>query len=126
VYAHVEAGMRDPKSWNKVLTAGLTCCVILYFLVAVPGYYVYGTTALSPIYDNLPPGGAKTASIIIITIHLILATPILMTSFALDCEKMLKINTRPVMMEWVLRLLFRGSFIVLVSISLFTLYMRTK
>lgn len=118
VYAHVEAGMRKRHDWNKVITAGLTFCVILYFLVAVPGYYVYGTKAESPIYNNLPSGGPKAASIIIITIHLILATPILLTSFALDVEKMLKINPehRSFFVEWGMRFIFRGTLIVAVAV----------
>ncbi|RCI00656.1 hypothetical protein CU098_009610 [Rhizopus stolonifer] len=118
VYAHIEAGMRRRKDWNMVVAAGLTFCVIIYFLVTVPGYYVYGITAKSPIYGSLPSGGPKTASIIIITIHLILATPILLTSFALDVEKMLKINAehRSFVVEWVMRLLFRGSLIVVIAV----------
>jgi amino acid permease len=118
VYAHVEAGMRNRRDWNKVVASGLTFCVILYFLVAVPGYYVYGTDALSPIYDNLPNGGPKAASIIIITIHLILATPILLTSFALDVEKLLKINSEnhSFVVEWALRFLFRGALIVAIAV----------
>lgn len=110
--------MRKRTDWTKVIAAGLTFCVILYFLTAVPGYYVYGTGALSPIYDNLPTGGPKSASIIIITIHLILATPILLTSFALDVEKMLKINSehRSFVMEWGLRFLFRGTLIVAIAV----------
>ncbi|KAG1151583.1 hypothetical protein G6F37_003048 [Rhizopus arrhizus] len=118
VYAHVEASMRRPKDWNMVCFTGLTFCVILYFLTAVPGYYVYGTGVQSPVYDSLPNGGPKSASIIIITIHLILATPILLTSFALDVEKMLKINSehrsRPV--EWALRFMFRGALIVVITV----------
>ncbi|CAO3687116.1 unnamed protein product [Rhizopus stolonifer] len=113
VYAHVEASMRRPKDWNMVCFTGLTFCVILYFLTAIPGYYVYGTQVQSPVYDSLPSGAAKSASIIIITIHLLLATPILLTSFALDVEKMLKINHHS--FEWLLRLLFRGTLIILIT-----------
>ncbi|OBZ89732.1 Vesicular inhibitory amino acid transporter [Choanephora cucurbitarum] len=118
VYAHVEAGMRRRKDWNKVIAAGLIFCVIIYFLVSVPGYYVYGTNTQSPIYDSLPSGGPKSASIIIITIHLILATPILLTSFALDLEKMLKINSehRSFVIEWSMRLLLRGTLIVAIAV----------
>ncbi|PHZ08801.1 uncharacterized protein RHIMIDRAFT_241311 [Rhizopus microsporus ATCC 52813] len=118
VYAHVEAGMRRPKDWNKVCFTGLTFCVILYFLTAVPGYYVYGTSVKSPVYDSLPDGGPKSASIIIITIHLILATPILLTSFAIDVEKMLKIGPdhRSFVVEWILRWLFRGALIVAIAV----------
>ncbi|CEJ00877.1 hypothetical protein RMCBS344292_14920 [Rhizopus microsporus] len=117
-YAHVEAGMRRPKDWNKVCFTGLTFCVILYFLTAVPGYYVYGTSVKSPVYDSLPDGGPKSASIIIITIHLILATPILLTSFAIDVEKMLKISPdhRSFVVEWALRWLFRGALIVAIAV----------
>lgn len=110
--------MRNRKDWNKVIAAGLTFCVVLYYLTAVPGYYVYGTQTLSPIYDNLPVGAPKSASIIIITIHLILATPLLLTSFALDVEKMLKINPehRSFVAEWSLRFLFRGILIVAIAV----------
>ncbi|KAG1470890.1 hypothetical protein G6F56_002425 [Rhizopus delemar] len=113
VYAHVEASMRRPKDWNMVCFTGLTFCVILCFLTAIPGYYVYGTQVQSPVYDSLPSGAAKSASIIIITIHLLLATPILFTSFALDVEKILKINHHS--FEWLLRLLFRGTLIILIT-----------
>ncbi|CEP12895.1 hypothetical protein [Parasitella parasitica] len=120
VYPHVEQSMRNRRDWNKVITAGLTFCVILYFLAAVPGYYVYGSGARSPIYESLSDTnkGPKFASIIIITIHLILTTPILLTSFALDVEKMLKIDPehRAFLVEWTLRLLFRGALIALVAV----------
>ncbi|CAO0790652.1 unnamed protein product [Mucor circinelloides] len=120
VYPHVEQSMRNRRDWNKVITAGLTFCVILYFLAAVPGYYVYGSDSRSPIYESLSDSnkGPKFASIIIITIHLILTTPILLTSFALDVEKMLKINPehRSFFVEWTLRFMFRGALIVVIAV----------
>ncbi|KAK4521350.1 ankyrin repeat-containing protein [Mucor velutinosus] len=120
VYPHVEQSMRNRRDWNKVITAGLTFCVLLYFLAAVPGYYVYGSGSLSPIYESLSDTnkGPKFASIIIITIHLILTTPILLTSFALDVEKMLKINPehRSFFVEWTLRFMFRGALIVVIAV----------
>ncbi|KAL0080648.1 transmembrane amino acid transporter protein-domain-containing protein [Phycomyces blakesleeanus] len=118
VYAHVEAGMRRPQDWTKVVTAGLTTCVVLYFLTAVPGYYVYGVDALSPIYDNLPEGGAKIASVIIITVHVLLATPILLTSFALDLEKMFQISTGKfsTKVELVLRSAMRLALMVIITV----------
>ncbi|KAI8393724.1 transmembrane amino acid transporter protein-domain-containing protein [Radiomyces spectabilis] len=118
VYAHVEAGMRRPQDWNKVILYGLTACVAMYFLVAVPGYYVYGRDTRSPIYDNLPNAGPKTASIVIITVHVLLAAPILLTSFALDLEKMLRINAehRSRWMEWILRIALRGALMVVITV----------
>ncbi|KAG1445640.1 hypothetical protein G6F56_009843 [Rhizopus delemar] len=118
VYAHVEAGMKHPRNWNKVIAAGLATCSGIYFLTAVPGYYVYGDQVVSPVYENLPEGAAKVASAIIITIHVLLACPILMTSFALDLEKLFRISSfnhsKPV--EWALRILLRGTLMIIIAV----------
>jgi hypothetical protein len=93
VYAHVEAGMRRPQDWNKVVFGGLTTCVAMYLLIAVPGYAIYGNKVASPAYDSIPESPAKIAAQIIITLHVILACPILLTSLSLDLEKMFRIST---------------------------------
>ncbi|KAG0167512.1 hypothetical protein DFQ28_004182 [Apophysomyces sp. BC1034] len=118
VYAHVEAGMRNPRNWNKVIISGLTTCVVLYFIAAVPGYYVYGDQSLSPVYDNLPDGPYKTAAAVIMTVHVILAAPILMTSFALDLEKLFGITTfnHSRFVEYVLRFGVRGTILVVTTV----------
>ncbi|KAI7900887.1 transmembrane amino acid transporter protein-domain-containing protein [Cokeromyces recurvatus] len=118
VYAHVEAGMRRPQSWGKVVFAGLSTCAALYFLTAIPGYYVYGNKTQSPIYDSIPAGSAKTASAIIITVHIILAAPILMTSFALDLEKLFGISSfhHSKFMEIVLRVALRLTMVVIITV----------
>ncbi|KAI8975790.1 transmembrane amino acid transporter protein-domain-containing protein [Mycotypha africana] len=118
VYAHVEAGMRHPQNWNKVILAGLSTCSAIYFLTAIPGYYVYGNQAQSPIYNSIPEGGAKIASEIIITLHVLMAVPILLTSFALDLEKMFGISSfnhsRPV--EFLLRFTLRMALMVIICV----------
>ncbi|KAI8972367.1 transmembrane amino acid transporter protein-domain-containing protein [Pilobolus umbonatus] len=118
VYAHVEAGMRHPKNWNKVIIAGLTTCVALYFLTAIPGYYVYGRLSESPIYNNIPEGASKIAATVIITIHVILAAPILLTAFSMDLEKLFRISgaNHSVYLEAGLRILLRSILIVLVTV----------
>ncbi|KAI8880683.1 hypothetical protein K501DRAFT_324893 [Backusella circina FSU 941] len=118
VYAHVEAGMRNPKHWNRVVVGGLTTCFGLYMLIAVPGYYVYGVETESPIYNNLPDGPAKMASIIIITLHVIMAIPILLTSFALDLEKLFGISSfnHSFIKETILRISLRLTLIVIVTV----------
>jgi amino acid permease len=110
--------MKNPKNWNKVVAAGLTTCVGLYFLTAVPGYYVYGNTVESPVYLSIPPGNARTASIIIITIHVLMACPILMTSFSLDLEKMFGISSfnHSRVKETLLRFILRMVMIVVVAV----------
>ncbi|KAI9023633.1 transmembrane amino acid transporter protein-domain-containing protein [Phycomyces nitens] len=92
VYPHVEASMKKPKDWPKVLAAGLSTCAIMYIVTAVPGYYIYGTTVLSPIYNSIPTGVPRTIAIVLMTIHVLTAAPILITSLSLDIEEMCNIT----------------------------------
>jgi amino acid permease len=118
VYTHVEASMAKPRQWKWVVTAGLSTCALLYYLTAVPGYYVYGIETLSPIYENLPAGAGKITATIVITIHVILAAPILITSFALDMEYMLGITVekRGKVMEFILRAINRIIILAFVTV----------
>ncbi|CAO3597328.1 unnamed protein product [Absidia cylindrospora] len=117
VYAHVEAGMRRPQDWNKVVFAGLTTCVFMYLLIAVPGYAIYGNEVLSPAYDSIPDGAAKIAAQIIITLHVILACPILLTALSLDLEKVFRISDfhHSKWVECILRVTLRMVLIVAVA-----------
>lgn len=110
--------MRKPQYWKWVIFGGLSTCVSIYILTAVPGYFIYGDKVQSPVYMSLPEGAAKMAAAIIITAHVLLAMPILMTSFALDLEKMMHISSpkRPRWLEWVLRLLLRIVYLVVVVV----------
>ncbi|KAF9108972.1 hypothetical protein BGX27_008174 [Mortierella sp. AM989] len=88
VFLHVEESMRHPKSWNRVMAAALGTCSILYLATAIPCYLTYGDRAVSPILRNLPNDVfTKIATLAIIT-HVILAAPILLTSFALELERL--------------------------------------
>ncbi|CAO3600707.1 unnamed protein product [Absidia cylindrospora] len=117
VYAHVEAGMRRPQDWNKVVIGGLTSCVVIYMLMAIPGYYIYGDQVTSPAYNSIPEGPAKMAAEIIITLHVILAAPILLTALSLDLEKMFRISSfhHSRVVEFVLRVALRMVMIVVVA-----------
>ncbi|KAI9592195.1 transmembrane amino acid transporter protein-domain-containing protein [Syncephalis fuscata] len=92
VYPHVEATMRHPKAWSRVLTAAITTTCMIYFVICVPGYLAYGDQTKSPIFDNLPKGAANTSAVILITLHVLLAAPILITSFSLDVENFLGVK----------------------------------
>ncbi|RKP26024.1 transmembrane amino acid transporter protein-domain-containing protein [Syncephalis pseudoplumigaleata] len=92
VYPHVEATMRHPKSWPRVLTAAIASTCVMYFIICVPAYLAYGDKIQSPIFHSLPQGAATTSAIILITIHVLLAAPILITSFALDIESRLSVS----------------------------------
>jgi amino acid permease len=109
VYMHVEEAMRYPKSWNRVVAAALGVCSILYLATAIPGYICYGDEALSPILLNLPQDTFTKIGTIVIIIHVILAAPILLTSFALEFERLTDITVarRGKKMEWVYRTISR-------------------
>ncbi|KAF9952342.1 hypothetical protein BGZ72_006344 [Mortierella alpina] len=101
VYMHVEEAMRYPKSWNRVVAAALATCSVLYIATAIPGYLTYGSEAKSPILANLPQDATTKAGTILIIIHVILAAPILLTSFALEFERLVDVTVarRGVFME---------------------------
>ncbi|KAG0091786.1 hypothetical protein BGZ93_006493 [Podila epicladia] len=92
VYFHVEEAMRYPRSWNRVVAAALGTCAILYLATAIPGYMAYGSDAKSPILQSLPQDIFTKIGTVVIIIHVILAAPILLTSFALEFERLTDIN----------------------------------
>ncbi|CAO3702804.1 unnamed protein product [Rhizopus stolonifer] len=89
-YPHVEHALKKPHQWKWAVTAGLSTCVSLYFLTAVPGYWSFGSSTQSPIYNSLPDGTGKLISMIVMTIHVIVAIPIYSTSFSLEFEQFVK------------------------------------
>ncbi|CAO3639904.1 unnamed protein product [Cunninghamella echinulata] len=92
VYPHVEASMKNRNAWPKVCAAGLGTCALMYFLIAIPGYYIFGDKVESPIYDSISDGVPKTIAIILMTVNILVSSPILLTSFSLDCEEMANVT----------------------------------
>ncbi|CAO3619145.1 unnamed protein product [Mucor fragilis] len=86
-YPHVEHALKKPHQWKWAIIAGLSTCTCLYFLTAIPGYHSYGRDTESPIYNSLNNVVAKKISMIVMTIHVVLAIPIYTTSFSLEFEK---------------------------------------
>nr|CAG8522534.1 5236_t:CDS:2 [Entrophospora candida] len=106
VFPHIEENMEKPKNWNKVAIATMSTCALMYSLVAFSGYYVYGDLT-----TRLP----LELALIFITIHVLLTAPIIMTSFAYDTEKSLKITTEyhSPLMEFFLRAGFRTCHLII-------------
>ncbi|KAF9585552.1 hypothetical protein BGW38_001857 [Lunasporangiospora selenospora] len=92
VYMHVEESMRYPRSWNKVLVWAMIACCTMYAMVAIPGYLTYGPSAKSPILLSLPDGVSSKIATIMIVAHVLLAAPVLMTSFALELERVMGVT----------------------------------
>ena len=53
------------------------------------GYETYGNEALSPITLSLSAGWGRWLCQVVVTLHVILACPILLTTFSLDMERLL-------------------------------------
>ncbi|KAF9163330.1 hypothetical protein BGX21_011284 [Mortierella sp. AD011] len=109
VYMHVEESMRYPRAWNKVLVWAMIACCLMYSMVAIPGYLTYGPGAASPILTSLPDGPSNKVATIMIVAHVLLAAPVLMTSFALEVERVMDITVekRGVFRERVYRTIIR-------------------
>ncbi|ORX57497.1 hypothetical protein DM01DRAFT_1302677 [Hesseltinella vesiculosa] len=118
VYPHVEASMKHPKSWPKVAVGALSTCALLYIMTAVAGYYIYGSDVKSPVYESISHGVPRIVAIVLMTVHVITASPILVTSFALDCEEMANITVERFgkTVEFLIRAVFRLIIIVVVGV----------
>ncbi|KAI8394123.1 transmembrane amino acid transporter protein-domain-containing protein [Radiomyces spectabilis] len=118
VYPNVEASMKKPKQWPKVVAAGMSTCALMYFLTAIPGYYIYGDAVKSPIYDSIPAGVGQIIAVVLMTIHVLISAPILVTSFALDLEEMMNITVERFgrFREFIIRALLRIAIIVVIAI----------
>ncbi|KAK9727560.1 hypothetical protein K7432_001767 [Basidiobolus ranarum] len=123
IYAHVEGTMRHPKSWTRILGLAVLTILLMYIVIGIPGYYVYGENTKSPILDNLPEGAATTVAIIMITLHVLLAAPIMMTTFANEMEHSFKIDTKYLSKtkEFALRLALRTVITVVLAVVAMTI-----
>lgn len=118
VYPNVEASMKNPRNWAKVAWGGLSTCGAMYLIVAISGYYVYGTTVLNPVYNSLPDDAGRIVAIVVITVNVVLSAPILTTSFALDIEEMFNITVERFgkVKEFLIRLVLRVFIMAVVTV----------
>lgn len=103
----------------------INSCGCLYLLCAIPGYYIYGRDTVSPIYNNIPEGVPKIIAIVLITLHVLMAAPLLATAFSLDLEDMFNITVERhgKVKEFILRAIIRIIImVVIVIIAIFVPY----
>ncbi|KAI8145467.1 transmembrane amino acid transporter protein-domain-containing protein [Fennellomyces sp. T-0311] len=114
VYPSVEASMKRPQDWPKVVASGLTTCALLYIMIAVPGYYIYGDEVMNPVYNSIPDGVPRIICIVLITVNVTVSAPIFLMSFTLECEEMMNITVE----RWgrAKEFIFRASFRVLIIV----------
>ncbi|KAF9967301.1 hypothetical protein BGZ65_000074, partial [Modicella reniformis] len=117
--------MQHKRAWNKIILWGIITVTLLYVMCSVSGYAVYGDIVKSPIYQSLPGGVTRTLSTIIITLHVLLAIPLFLTTFNLQIETALKLESRGFSKktEFIYRAVIRTlSMILVATIALFFPY----
>ncbi|KAF9578529.1 hypothetical protein BGW38_005620, partial [Lunasporangiospora selenospora] len=92
VYPHVEQSMAHPRQWNRVVWTALSFCFVMYLAIGISGYLAFGTETVNPILENLPQGAWTTMANSLITLHVLLAAPIMLTSMSMMVESF--ISTR--------------------------------
>ncbi|KAJ2741986.1 hypothetical protein GGI20_004801 [Coemansia sp. BCRC 34301] len=116
VYPHVEASMKKPKQWPNVIYTAMGFCAAAYLLIGVSGYWAYGDQVVSPVLDSIPAGAPATIAKIMITLHVIIAAPIMLLTFFLEVELAWKINAERLgkKREFTVRLIYRSVVVGLV------------
>ncbi|KAJ2114246.1 hypothetical protein IW146_003237 [Coemansia sp. RSA 922] len=116
VYPHVEASMKKPKQWSMVVYTAMGFCCVCYLLIGVSGYWAYGDKVVSPVLDSIPGGAPATIAKIMITLHVIIAAPIMLLTFFLEVEQGWKINAERLgkKREFIVRLVYRSVVVALV------------
>ncbi|KAJ2785440.1 hypothetical protein H4R18_000523 [Coemansia javaensis] len=88
----LEASMRSPKHWGRTLSLATAFVALIYLCVAAVGYGVYGDRVQSPVFLSLPPGIAVVAAKAMVTAHVLLACPILLSAVFIEAERDLGIG----------------------------------
>ncbi|KAI8384681.1 transmembrane amino acid transporter protein-domain-containing protein [Radiomyces spectabilis] len=85
IFPHLEASMREPNSWSKVMFVATFVITLIYVIMGFFCYLVYGDAALVPIYKNLPTA-AQNVAMIVVTIHVFLTVPMYLYVFTMSVE----------------------------------------
>jgi archaellum biogenesis protein FlaJ (TadC family) len=85
----------------------------MYFATSCFGYWAYGDMTVSPILHNLPKGVAATVATVFITIHVLLACPILLCSFSIEFEKRIRLGDDAARQRFIIRSATLGCLVVI-------------
>lgn len=84
----VEAAMREPHKFDSAVNLAYALVLAIYLPLATVGYAVYGDAVFSPILCSLPRHGwVQKGAKSLITIHVLLTYPVLMTLFLSTTEQ---------------------------------------
>ncbi|ORX65638.1 hypothetical protein DL89DRAFT_296075 [Linderina pennispora] len=108
----VEASMKNPNMWSRVLGSAMTVVTGTYVFIATVGYWAFGDQVVSPVLDNLPHNAATKAAQILIAMHVIFAAPVMTASLSLELELALGVTKEKLgrVKEFIGRFIFRTIF----------------
>ncbi|KAJ1954394.1 hypothetical protein EC988_002461 [Linderina pennispora] len=108
----VEASMKNPDMWSRVLGSAMTVVTGTYVFIATVGYWAFGDQVVSPVLDNLPHNAATKAAQILIAMHVIFAAPVMTASLSLELELALGVTKEKLgrVKEFIGRFVFRTIF----------------
>ncbi|KAJ2834062.1 hypothetical protein GGI24_000561 [Coemansia furcata] len=115
----LEASMQSPKRWNRTLALATAFIAFIYMCVALVGYGVYGDLVKSPVLLSLPPGVAIVVANAMITAHVLLACPIILTAVFIEAEKDLNISSvvGSSTHERLYRVMFRTAMMLVIAMT---------
>ncbi|KAJ2036704.1 hypothetical protein IW146_008248 [Coemansia sp. RSA 922] len=115
----LEASMQSPKRWNRTLALATAFIAFIYLCVALVGYGVYGDLVKSPVLLSLPPGIAIVVANAMITAHVLLACPIILTAVFIEAETDLNITstTGSSTCERLYSILFRTAMMLVIAMT---------
>ncbi|ORX69684.1 hypothetical protein DL89DRAFT_164705 [Linderina pennispora] len=114
----LEASMESPKLWSKTLSVATAFIAFIYLCVAVIGYGAYGDHVMSPILLSLSKGLPVATANVMITAHVLLACPILLTAVFIEAERDLNIDAahHSPAAERMYRVLFRTAMMAAIAL----------
>ncbi|KAJ9064259.1 hypothetical protein DSO57_1032422 [Entomophthora muscae] len=86
IFTHVEAGMKNPRRWSLVLGLAMATVVVLYLLLGLVGYWVYGEEAINPVTQNFQQDYATSILVVVVSLHLLVDTVFQLISFSAELE----------------------------------------
>ncbi|KAJ9086678.1 hypothetical protein DSO57_1001469 [Entomophthora muscae] len=116
VYPHVEASMRNPHMWRRMLFMAISTIAAMYLVIGVVGYWVYGSAVKAPITNSLHEGIPAQMATLFITLHVIAAAPILLCSFSLEMEAAFNIHRLSPIKEHLARYISRILLVAILTV----------
>jgi amino acid permease len=111
--------MNEQSKFPFALKISMLIVTVMYLLTAVMSYSAWGDNVISPILLNLPQGPASSVATALITIHVMAAIPIFLTTLSLEIERKYKFELSS--NEWIYRAVLRIVIVLFITLFAFVI-----